>query len=292
MTARPARGARERFRKELAWRYVVAALALAFAGFPILFVLSASLDPIGSVASTSLLPTRGVSLANYRALFDGSVGPFGRWYLNTLIVCSVVAAVQIVCSTSAAYAFSRLRFRGRRGGLLSLLLIMMFPNVLAMIAIFNLFSEIGQVVPAVGLSTVLGYCIAMTGGALGQVWLIKGAMDSIPRSLDEAARIDGAGHFVIFTRILLPVIKPIIATTTLLAFVGVISEFLIGSLFLRDSASKTLAVGLFGLLQSDRSANLGVFAAGAVLTIIPVVLLFQYLQRHIVSDSTSGAVKG
>ncbi|MCL2593987.1 MAG: ABC transporter permease subunit [Promicromonosporaceae bacterium] len=287
-----ARLPRRRWLKEVGWRYAVAGLALSFAAFPILYVISASLDPIGSVASTSIVPTNGFSLVHYRRLFDGSVGPFPRWYLNTLIVCTFVAVVQIVCSTCAAYAFSRLRFRGRRGGLLALMLIMMFPNVLAMIAIFNMFAGLGQVVPAIGLSTVLGYCIAMTGGALGQVWLIKGTMDSIPRSLDEAARIDGAGHFVIFRRILLPILRPIIATTTLLAFVGVISEFLIGSLFLTDPNSKTLAVGLFGLLQNDRSANLGVFAAGAVLTIIPVVLLFRYLQRHIVGDATSGAVKG
>jgi arabinogalactan oligomer/maltooligosaccharide transport system permease protein len=132
----------------------------------------------------------------------------------------------------------------------------------------------------------------MTGMAFGQVWLIKGTLDTIPRSLDEAATIDGAGHFTIFYRILLPILRPILATTSLLAFVGVVSEFLIGSLFLTDPRTKTLAVGLYGLLLNDKSANLGVFAAGAVLTMIPVILLFQYLQRYIVGDSTAGAVKG
>ena len=278
--------------REVGWRYAVAVVALVFAAFPIVYVLSASLNPLGSVASTRILPVNGVSLVHYQSLFDGSIGPFGRWYVNTLILCTVAATVQISCSVLAAYAFSRLRFRGRRGGLLTLMLIMMFPNVLAMIAIYSMFSDLGRIIPQLGLSTVAGYCLAMTGGALGQVWLIKGTLDTVPRSLDEAARIDGAGHFTVFARIMLPIMRPIIATTTLLGFVGVISEFLIGSLFLTDPRSKTLAVGLFGLLENDRSANLGVFAAGAVLTMIPVILLFQYLQRYIVGDATSGAVKG
>ena len=281
-----------RWFREIGWRYIVGLVAIVFAAFPILYVISASLNPIGSVATTSIIPQHGVSLVHYRSLLEGSVGPFTRWYLNTLMVCSFVAVMSIISSTLAAYAFSRLRFRGRRASLLSLMLIMMFPNVLAMIAIFTLFADIGQVIPQIGLSTVLGYCIALTGGSLGQVWLIKGTMDSIPASLDEAARIDGAGHFTIFYKILLPILRPIIATTTLLAFVGVVSEFLIGSIFLTDPRSKTLAVGLFGLLELDQSANFGIFAAGAVMTMIPVIALFQYLQRFIVGDATSGAVKG
>ena len=278
---------------ELGWRYLVGIVAIVFAAFPILFVVSASVNPIGSVASTSIIPQHGISFEHYRWLLQGTPSvPFTRWYLNTLIVCGVIALLSILTSTLAAYAFSRLRFRGRRASLLTLMLIMMFPNVLAMIAIFTMFSDIGRIVPAIGLSTVAGYTLALTGGTLGQVWLIKGTLDSVPMSLDEAARIDGAGHFTIFYKILLPILKPILATTVLLAFVGVISEFLIGSIFLTDPNSKTLAVGLFGLLQNDRSANLGVFAAGAVMTMIPVILLFQYLQRFIVGDATSGAVKG
>lgn len=281
-----------RWLREVGWRYLVGIAALVFAAFPILFVISASLNPIGTVGSSSIIPQHGFSLVHYRSLLEGSVGPFTRWYLNTLMVGGVVAVVSIVSSTLAAYAFSRLRFRGRRASLLSLMLIMMFPNVLAMIAIFTLFSDIGRVIPQIGLSTVLGYCLALMGGSLGQVWLIKGTMDTIPKSLDEAALIDGAGHFTIFARVLLPILRPIIATTTLLAFVGVLSEFLIGSIFLTDINTRTLAVGLFNLLENDRSANFGLFAAGSVMAMVPVIALFQYLQKFIVGDATSGAVKG
>lgn len=280
-----------RWFREIGWRHVVGVLALMFAAFPILYVISASLNPLGTVASTSLIPTR-VSLVNYQTLLSGDKGPFTRWYLNTMIVCAVVAAAQIFFSVLAAYAFSRFRFKGRRGGLLALLLIMMFPTTLSMIAIYNMISGIGDVLPSIGLNTLLGYCLALMGGALGQVWLIKGTFDTIPKELDEAAILDGCTHWQVFYRILLPSLKPILATTFLLAFVGIISEFLLGSIFLTDDSKKTLAVGLYGMLSGDRSNNLGIFAAGSVMTMVPVIALFQYLQKYIVGGATAGAVKG
>ena len=279
-----------RWFREIGWRHVVGVVALVFAAFPVLYVISASLNPLGTVASTGLIPTK-VSLVNYQNLLSGTRGPFLRWYLNTIVICAVVAA-QVFLSLLGAYAFSRFRFTGRRGGLLALLLIMMFPAILSMIAIYTMISQIGQVVPAFGLNTLAGYSLALMGGALGQVWLIKGTFDTIPRELDEAAIIDGCTHWQVFRIILLPTLKPIIATTFLLAFVAVISEFLLGSIILTDNSQKTLAVGLYGMLTGDRSNNLGIFAAGAVLTMAPVIALFQYLQRYIVGGSISGAVKG
>ncbi len=280
-----------RWFREIGWRHVVGVIALVFAAFPVLYVISASLNPLGTVASTGLIPTK-VSLVNYQNLLSGARGPFLRWYLNTIIICTVVATAQVFLSLLGAYAFSRFRFTGRRGGLLALLLIMMFPAILSMIAIYTMISDIGQVVPFLGLNTLAGYSLALMGGALGQVWLIKGTFDTIPRELDEAAIIDGCTHWQVFRIILLPTLKPIIATTFLLAFVGVISEFLLGSIILTDNSQKTLAVGLYGMLVGDRSNNLGIFAAGAVLTMAPVIALFQYLQRYIVGGSISGAVKG
>ncbi|MBO3724230.1 sugar ABC transporter permease [Actinomyces bowdenii] len=280
-----------RWFREIGWRHVVGIIALAFAAFPVLYVVSASLNPLGTVASTQLIPTR-FSLVHYQALLSGAHGPFLQWYLNTIIICSVVAATQIFFSLLGAYAFSRFRFKGRRGGLLALLLIMMFPAILSAIAIYNMISQIGEVVPALGLNTLTGYSLALMGGCLGQVWLIKGTFDTIPRELDEAAIIDGCTHWQVFRIILLPTLKPIIATTFLLAFVGIISEFLLGSIFLTDDSTKTLAVGLYGMLSGNRSNNLGLFAAGAVMTMVPVIALFQFLQRYIVGGSTAGAVKG
>lgn len=280
-----------RWWREVGWRHVVAWVAIAFAVFPVLFVVSASLNPLGTLASTDLIP-RQVSLENYSRLLSGEKGPFTRWFLNTLMVCSVVCVLQVFTSALAAYAFSRFRFRGRRGGLLALLLIQMFPQFLAVIALFTMFAEIGEVVPAIGLNTLLGYGLLLMGGALGNVWLVKGFFDSIPHELDEAAKIDGASHVQTFFRIILPLVTPILATTALLSFVGVLNEFIIAAIFLTDNDVKTLAIGLYGIIDGDRSNNLGIFAAGAVLTSIPVVVLFQFLQRYITGGATAGAVKG
>ncbi len=288
---RPDRLSGGRWVREVGWRHLVGILAIVFALIPILYIISASLNPLGSVASTSVIPNT-ISFENYADLFNDPNRPFGRWFLNTLIVAVVVVVGQIFCSALAAYAFSRFRFKGRRGGLLTLLLIQMFPQFLASVALFQLFTMIGEIIPAIGLDTLLGYILLLMGGALGQVWLIKGFFDSVPKELDEAATIDGAGHAQVYFKIILPLVRPILAVTGLLAFVGVIGEYILASIFLRETTVKTLAVGMYGIIEADRSNNLGVFAAGAVLTALPVVLLFQYLQRFIVGGITSGAVKG
>ncbi|GAA4679785.1 sugar ABC transporter permease [Nocardioides nanhaiensis] len=282
---------RSRWWREVGWRHVVGVLAVVWALVPVLYIVSASLNPSGSVASTTLVP-REVSLVNFRELLTSDSIPFGRWALNTVLVCTVVTLAQLLFSALAAYAFSRFRFQGRRGGLLALLLIQMFPQFLAAVALYTMISSIGDAVPAIGLNTLLGYTLVLMGGALGQVWLIKGFFDTIPLSLDEAAKMDGAGHATTFFRIILPLVRPILAVSGLLVFVSVIAEFLLASIFLTDNNRKTLAVGLYGLIDGDRSNNLGLFAAGAVLTAVPVVALFLWLQRYIVGGITAGGVKG
>ncbi len=275
---------------EVGWRHVVGVVAVVGALFPVLYIVSAALNPLGTVVSTTLIP-RDFSLVHFEALFTRPSVPFARWALNSLIVCVVVTFVQILFSALAAYAFSRFRFKGRRGGLLALLLIQLFPQFLAAVALFTMVTEIGEAVPALGLNTLLGYMLVLLGGSLGQVWLIKGFFDSVPRSLDEAAKIDGAGHAQTFFRIVLPLVRPILAVSGLLVFVATIGEFLLASIFLTDTRTKTLATGMYGLIDADRSNNLGVFAAGALLTAIPVIALFLYLQRFIVGGITAGGVK-
>jgi arabinogalactan oligomer/maltooligosaccharide transport system permease protein len=280
-----------RWWREVGWRHIVGVVAVLFAVFPIVYIISAALNPLGSVVATGLIPST-FSLTNFDKLFGDPGRPFLRWLVNTMVVALIVTFVQVFCSALAAYAFSRFRFRGRRGGLLTLLLIQLFPQFLAAIAIFTMFTTIGEVIPRLGLNTLLGYVLVLFGGALGQVWLIKGFFDSVPKDLDEAATVDGAGHATVFFKIILPLVRPVLAVTGLLAFVGAFNEFLLASIFLRDERVKTVAVGLYGLIDADRSNNLGVFAAGALVTALPVVLLFQYLQRFIVGGITAGAVKG
>ncbi|MER7415420.1 ABC transporter permease subunit [Micromonospora peucetia] len=269
---------------------MVAVLAVAFSLFPILFVLSAAINPLGTLSSTELLPT-GASVENFTNLFDRTA--FGWWFFNSLLIAGVSAFVSVFLSALAAYAFSRMRFSGRRVGLLSLLLIQMFPQFLAIVAIFLIFTTVTDLWPAIGFNTPWGLLLLYLGGALGvNTWLMKGFFDTLPRELDESATMDGATHAQVFFRIMLPLVAPILAVTGLLAFIGTINEFLMANVFLTDSESKTLAVGMFGLVAGERNNNFGIFAAGTLLTAIPTVLVFQMVQRYIVSGLTAGAVKG
>ncbi len=276
--------------RRLGWRHAVGIAAVAFSLFPIVFVVSAAFNPVGSLSSTELYPT-GASTANFADLFGTTA--FGRWYVNSVVIASIAAAAAVFLSVLAAYAFSRMRFAGRRVGLMALLLIQMFPQFLAVVTIYLIFAEIGDFYPAFGLDTPWGLMLLYLGGALGvNTWLMKGFLDTVPRELDESAVMDGATHAQTFFRITLPLIAPILAVTALLGFIGTINEVLLANVFLRSDDSKTLAVGLYGLIAGQRNANFGMFCAGSLLTAIPTVLVFQSLQRYIVSGLTAGAVKG
>ncbi|SBT51705.1 sugar ABC transporter permease [Micromonospora auratinigra] len=281
---------KNRWFAQVGWRHLVGVLAVAFSLFPILFVISAALNPLGTLSSTELLPT-GASFENFTNLFQKTA--FGHWFLNSLLLAGVASFASIFLSSLAAYAFSRMRFAGRRVGLLTLLLIQMFPQFLAIVAIFLIFTTITDLYPSIGFNTPWGLFLLYMGGALGaNTWLMKGFFDTLPKELDESATMDGASHVQVFFRIMLPLVAPILAVTGLLAFIGSINEFIIANVFLTEPNSKTLAVGMFGLVAGERNNNFGMFAAGTLLTAIPTVLVFQILQRYIVSGLTAGAVKG
>ncbi|MFD0521657.1 sugar ABC transporter permease [Paractinoplanes durhamensis] len=280
-----------RWMKRVGWRHAVGLLAVAFSLGPILFVLSAAFNPLGTLSSSQLVPT-GFSLGNFDKLLTET--DFGKWFLNSVIIAGVASAVSVFVSALAAYAFSRRRFRGRRVGLLSVLLIQMFPQFLAVVAIFLMFATITDYWPAIGFNTSWGIILLYLGGSLGVgTWLMKGFFDTVPRELDESATMDGASHAAIFFRILLPLVAPVLAVTGLLAFITTINEFVFANIFLTDSGSKTLSVGLWGLVAAEqRNTNFGIFCAGTLLTAIPTVAVFQALQRYIVEGLTAGAVKG
>ncbi|MGV9310044.1 MULTISPECIES: sugar ABC transporter permease [unclassified Nonomuraea] len=278
---------------KLMLRHAYVLLVCAFALFPILFVVSAAINPLGTLASSDLLPT-GASLDNFAKLFSSDVYPFGRWFFNSVFIALASSSASLLLSMFAAYAFSRMRFAGRRVGLLSLLLIQMFPQFLAIVTIFMIFTRVTELYPAFGFNTTWGILLLYLGGALGvNTWLMKGFLDTIPKELDESATVDGATHAQIFWKIILPLVTPILAVTALLAFIGTMSEFLMANIFLRDPESKTLAVGMYGMIAGDgRNANFGMFAAATLLTAIPTVSVFLWLQKFIVSGLTAGAVKG
>ncbi|WP_084958590.1 sugar ABC transporter permease [Thermoactinospora rubra] len=278
---------------KLALRHVFVLVVCAFALFPIVFVVSAALNPLGTLASSDLIPD-GASLDNVAKLLSSEAYPFGRWFLNSIGVALAASFTSLLLSLLAAYAFSRMRFKGRRTGLMSLLLIQMFPQFLAIVTIFMIFTRVTELYPAFGFDSVSGLMILYMGGALGaSTWLMKGFLDTVPKELDESATVDGATHAQIFWRIILPLVTPILAVTGLLAFIGYMNEFILASVFLRDPEAKTLAVGMFGMLSGDaRNTNFGMFAVGTLITAIPTVGVFMWLQKYIVSGLTAGAVKG
>jgi arabinogalactan oligomer/maltooligosaccharide transport system permease protein len=282
----------KKWMSRVGWRHLVGMLAVVFSLGPILFVVSSALNPLGTLSSSSLVPTGGISFSNFSKLLHDT--NFGQWFLNSVIIAGTASAVAVFISALAAYAFSRRRFRGRRTGLLSLLLIQMFPQFLAVVAIFLMFATITDYWPVIGFNTWWGLVLLYLGGALGVgTWLMKGFFDTVPRELDESATVDGASHVQVFFRILLPLVAPVLAVTGLLAFISTINEFIFANIFLTDSSAKTLSVGLWGLVAAEqRNTNFGIFCAGTLLTAIPTVLVFQMLQRYIVEGLTSGAVKG
>jgi arabinogalactan oligomer/maltooligosaccharide transport system permease protein len=275
---------------QVGWRHIIAIIAIVWAIFPILFVVSSALNPRGTLSSSTLIPT-AVSTVNFENLFANT--DFEYWFVNSIVIATVSAVSAMFLSALAAFAFSRYRFRGRRGGLLFLLLVQMFPQFLAVVTIYLMFTTITELYPPLGFNTWWGLTLLYMGGALGvNTWLMKGFFDTIPKDLDESARVDGATHTQIFFGIIFPLVRPILAVVGLLSFIGTINEFLMANIFLTQSESKTLAVGLYGLIAGERNSNFGVFSAGTLLTAIPTVALFFSLQKYIVGGLTAGAVKG
>ncbi|MEU6248157.1 sugar ABC transporter permease [Glycomyces sp. NPDC047010] len=291
--ATQARRKRSNWVAEFGWRHLVAVAVLVFGLVPILYVVSAAFNPKGTLSATSLVPT-DLSLVSFDRLFSDPNIPFGSWFANSLMIAIPAAFLSILISSLAAYAFSRFRFKGRRGMLLFLLLIQMFPAFLSVVALYLIFGAIGEFYPVAGLNTKLGLMLVYMGGALGvSTWLMKGFFDTIPKELDEAATIDGASHAQIFFGMILPLAAPIIAISGILAFVGTMNDFILASLFLTDRPEMTLAVGLKTLTADNSPASyFGIFAAGTLLTSVLTVGVFMSLQRYIVSGLTGGAVKG
>jgi len=274
------------------WRHLVGLAALVFALVPIIFLISAALNPVGTLSSTSLIPS-GASFSNFTKLFHDPNSPYVRWYANTLVICGVSAVLNVLIGVSGAYAFSRLSFRGRRPGLTGILLVQMFPNFISLTALYLTFISIGDVLPAAGLNTSLGLILVYLGGAMGvNTWLLKGYLDTIPKELDEAARIDGATENQVFFRVILPLAVPMLVVVGLFSFVSFLNEILLAGVFLTDTTHKTLAVGLYGLVSGNHNTDYGEFAAGSLLAGIPVVLIYLYLQKYLVKGLTAGAVKG
>jgi arabinogalactan oligomer/maltooligosaccharide transport system permease protein len=281
-----------RWIRENLWRHLVAIAAVIFAAFPLYLVLITSVASSGSLQLSSFLPNE-ISWTNFQKLFNDPTIPFLTWMLNSLLISGAVAVFSVVIGAASAFAFSRLRFKGKKFGLQALLLIQMFPAILAIAAIYLIMEGIGNFAPEFGLGTQTGLILVYLGGAMGvNIWLLKGFVDSIPIEIDEAAKIDGASEMQTYWQIFLPLASPVLAVVTLLSFIGTFNEYILARLFLVDMEIRTVAVGLQQFVAGQYSENWGAFAAGSILASIPIVLIFLSLQRYIVSGLAGGAVKG
>lgn len=273
-------------------RWFVALFLMFFAIFPVLWVLSASLNPSNTLASAKLIPDN-VGLDNYRFLFESPEFPLRTWLWNSIKISTITTVLSVSITTLAAYAFSRLRFTGRQTMLKGILLIQVFPGLLAMIAIFTLVTQFGSIIPVLGLDTHAGLIMVYLGGAMGvNIWLMKGFFDTIPRAIDESAMVDGATHWQIFSQLLLPLMRPILVVIGILSFIGTYGDFILARILLKSTDQYPLMVGLFIFTSGEFSQKWGPFAAGALIGALPIMLVYLILQDQIVGGLTQGAVKG
>jgi arabinogalactan oligomer/maltooligosaccharide transport system permease protein len=294
-TSRPAaktgwrQSKKARFRITLAIKYFVAALVLIFSLFPIIWTISASFNPTGSISSQSLIPDPP-TLRNYERILEQD---FWTWMLNSFKIASIASLLVGMITLMAAYAFSRFRWAGRNQLLLVILLIQVFPAILAMVALFAILQQIGNYIPALGLNTHGGLILIYMGGAMGiNVWLMKGFFDSIPREIDESGKVDGASDWQIFWRLLFPLVRPIMVVSMILTFFGVYSDYLMPRVMITEASKFTLMLGLQTFIGTNYAQEWGAFAAGAVLGAIPMVAIYLILQDYIVGGLTAGSVKG
>ncbi len=284
------------------WRHVIAISAVLAALFPVAYVLSAAFNGNNSLTGSTLIPHK-ITLDNFRALFGHQKvvaghatfagAHYGAWFANSMIVAGGTAICTILLSACAAYAFSRFRFRGRRVGMLMLLLIQMFPQLLAVVAIYLIVYNVGSIFHVLGLNTLTALIVVYLGGAMGvNTWLMKGFFDTIPSELDESARVDGATPAQVFWGVVLPLAAPVLSVIALITFITVLNEFAIASVILETQHKFTLSVGLRQYIDQAYSEHWGPFAAGVLIAALPAALLFTFLQRYIVQGLTQGAVKG
>lgn len=275
-----------RSRLEVAGIYVMLVLVALIIFYPLAWAIGLSLNSGTSLYSASMIP-KHPSLEHYRWLFTSPESDYVTWYKNTLIVSVFSSMFSIIFTSMMAYALSRFDFVGRKSGLYAFLLLQMFPVMMAMVALYIFLNLIGL------LNTLTGLVLIYVGGQIPfNAWLVKGYMDTVPRELDDAAMIDGAGPLRIFFQILLPLITPILAIVALTNFMVPIFDFILPSIILHDADKYTLAVGLYHFVTEKYSNNFTVFTAGAILIALPVALIYLFLQRYFISGLTAGGTKG
>lgn len=251
--------------------------------FPALWIVMSSFSAGDSFFLSSLFPQK-LSTEHYVKLFTET--NFVLWVWNSLKLCLIVAVIQLVLTSLAAYAFARLRFTGRKYGLMSLLVLQVFPNSMAVAGYYILIYQFGLVDSSPALIFVLA------GGSAFNIWLLKSYIDGIPVELDEAALVDGANRFQVFYKVILPLAMPQLAVLFLFSFIATYSEYVITSIFLQTPGKMTLSLGLQSFISDQFAAHWTMFSAAAVISSLPIMIVFMCLQRFIQNGLVAGGVKG
>lgn len=251
---------------------------------PVIWIVMSSFNQGKGLMSSSLLPKK-VTIDNYISLFKDT--DYLIWFRNSFSIALLNAFVSVILIMVTAWVVSRFHFRGRKSGLLTMLILSMFPSFLSMTAIYTLFITFGL------NKTPLSLVIVYSAGAIPyNVWLVKGYLDGIPTSLDEAAYIDGSSKVHTFLKIILPMSKPIIVYCAVSQFMMPWMDYILPNLLFTGESTRTIAVGLYTMIAGNENANFTVFAAGAVLIAIPITILYLLFQRYLVEGIAAGANKG
>lgn len=251
--------------------------------FPVLWIVMSSFSAGDSFFLSSLFPKK-LSVEHYAALFRET--DFLVWVINSIKFCFIVAVIQLLLTSLAAYAFARLRFTGRKYGLMSLLVLQVFPNSMAVAGYYILVYQFGLVDSGMALIFVLA------GGSAFNIWLLKSYIDGLPVELDEAAMMDGANQFQVLYKIIVPLAAPQLAVIFLFSFIATYSEYVITSIFLQTPGKMTLALGLQSFISDQFAAHWTLFSAAAVISSLPILFVFMCLQRFIQNGLVAGGVKG
>lgn len=258
---------------------------------PVFWILIASLREVGNLFSGQSIHLKDLTFINYKSLIVKS--DFFLWVKNSFIVCSISTIIALCLTCTAGYAYSRFNFAGKKYGLMFMIIIQMFPAMMAMVALYNLLNFFDTWTNGLIGFNLLGLILIYTGGGIPfNTWLIKGYLDSLPRELEESAYIDGATEWQTFIKVVLPLMGPIMAVIGIFTFIGAYNDFLIPSIVLQDSSQYTLAVGLRSFISERFGTNWTQFAAASVLGALPILIVFLALQRFLVEGLTKGALKG
>lgn len=250
---------------------------------PVVWIVMSSFNKGQNLSTASFIP-KELTLSNYTKLFQET--DFGNWFLNSLSIATLNALISVVLILLTAWILSRFKFKGKKTGLLTLLVLSMFPSFLSMTAVYTLFIVLELVNKPIAL------VILYAAGAIPyNVWLVKGYIDGIPSSLDEAAYIDGSSKLNTFVRIIVPMSKPIIVYCAVSQFMMPWMDYIIPNLLLTGNKNKTVAVGLYSMISNDQNANFTSFAAGAVLVAVPITIMYLIFQKFLVQGIVAGASK-